>query len=132
VDYFDYESSFTDDFDIERFLQESQKQERERISEDLERIEEQLSSRKAIHQTALDELESKLDWYLDRLEKAEKRSFGETEEEKRLKKQIKEFYREIRNEKRQYWSDCQKLEQERRERLQELKETDPGLLNDIF
>lgn len=130
--YFDYDLGSSDDFDIERFLQESQKQERERISEDLERIEEQLSSRKDVHQTVLDELESKLDWYLDRLEKVEKRSFGETEEEKRLKTQIKEFYREIRNERRQHWSDCQKLEQERRERLRELEEAGSDLLSDIL
>ena len=132
MDYFDYSQELTEDFDIESFLEESQRQEKRRLNQELERIREQLENRESIHWETLDELESKLDWYTDRLETLRKRSFGKGEEKQRLKQQIKEFYRKIREEKRQHWHDRQKLEKERRELLRELDEVDSQNLEDLL
>ena len=132
MDYFDYSQELTEDFDIESFLEESQQQEKRRLNQELERIREQLENRESIHWETLDELESKLDWYTDRLETLRKRSFGKGEEKQRLKQQIKEFYRKIREEKRQHWHDRQKLEKERRELLRELDEVDSQNLEDLL
>jgi uncharacterized protein VirK/YbjX len=56
-------------------------------------------------------LESKLDWYVERLEDLYN-EFGGVEEEKKrkLKSRIEEFYSEIRSEKRQQWRDRIELE----------------------
>lgn len=64
MDYFDYSSDLDD---VEEFLERSQKNEGRRLEEELERIDNQLEERDRIHQEVLDELESKPDWYLDRL-----------------------------------------------------------------
>jgi len=122
VDYFDYSQELTEDLDIESFLEESQEQQKQRLNQELERISEQLEKRESIHQETLNELESKLDWYIERFETLRKRSFGNEEEKQRLKQQIKEFYREIRQEKQQRWRDRQELEKERRQLLRDLEE----------
>lgn len=122
MDYFDYSQELTEDLDIESFLEESQEQQKQRLNQELERISEQLEKRESIHQETLNELESKLDWYIERFETLRKRSFGNEEEKQRLKQQIKEFYREIRQEKQQRWRDRQELEKERRQLLRDLEE----------
>jgi len=120
VRYFDYEqiddgeSSFPlEGFDVDEFLEESQHQEEERLEREVEQIFEQLEERDRIHEEALTELESKLEWYIDRLEELYFRGLQEGKED--LKERIKEFYREIRLEKREWWRDRQKLEKERRQ-----------------
>jgi len=110
VDYFDYNR-----FDIEEFLRQSQEREKHRLEKELERIERQLEQRDRLYEETLDELESKLDWYIDRLELLYKRSPGETEEKQELKQEIKRLYREIRQEKRHRWRDKVDLEMELRE-----------------
>lgn len=134
MDYFDYNSIKPDpDFDVERFLEQSQQQEQERLEEELERIEQQLEKRDRLYEEAINELESKLDWYLERLETLYKRMTGKQGERDEVKTRIKEFYREIRNEKRQHWHDQQELEKERREILWELDEIeDEDLLSSLL
>jgi len=93
-------------------------EEQDRLEEELERIERQLDAREAIREENLEELESKLEWYIDRLEMLYKRSgTGDTDE---LKERITELYGEIRLERRRAWMDKQELARERRELLGEL------------
>jgi chromosome segregation ATPase len=125
VDYFDYSQEFeTSGFDIESFLEETQRQEKQRLEQELERVEDQLEQRETIHNESVTELESKLDWYIGRLKDLEKRSFGKKEQKQHLKQRINELYREIRKEKQQSWRDQQELEKERRELLKMLEESD--------
>jgi len=133
VDYLDYLES-TDgtqfqDFDVADFLEQSQKNERQRLKKELELINRQLEERDRIHQETLDELESKLDWYTDRLEILYKQSRGKNEKREKLKTQIKEFYREIREEKQSHWRDRQELEQDRRDIIRELNELEDNILD---
>lgn len=133
MDYFDYGLDPESDsgIDIEEFLEQSQESERDRLEKDLERIEELLEDRDRIHEEALNELESKLDWYIDRLETLYQRPGREREKRDRLKRRIEEFYEEIREEKTQRWRDQQELEMERRELLrsiEELKDINPDNL----
>lgn len=70
----------------------------------------------------MEELESKLDWYSDRLKQLYNQFSGKQGERQQLKDQIEGFYTELRREKRSQWRDRQELEQERREILRELTE----------
>lgn len=117
MEYFEYgEQDFG--FDVEEFLRESQEQQEDRLETELERIEEQLEERDTIFEQHSEDLESKLDWYLDRLEKAYKMT-GDVDE---LKEKVTEFYELLREERVRHWRDKQELEKERREMLRELNE----------
>jgi len=70
----------------------------------------------------VDELESTIEWYKERLMKQYKRNSTKQIEE--LKQNIRKFYRELREERRHNWRDQQQLEQERRDLLRELRELD--------
>ena len=87
-------------------------------------IEEQLERRDEVHEEIVDELESKLDWYKDRLESLYKQSRGRNGEREQLKQRISSFYRQLREEKQQHWRGRQELEQERRDLLRELNENE--------
>lgn len=131
MDYFDYSSENGEDgwgFNLDEFLEHSHEAEKQRLENELQRIDTLLEQRETVHTETIDELESKLDWYLDRLRKLYKRH-SLKEEREEVKKQIRRFYQEIRKEKRAHWLDRQELEQERRQLLQELDELE---LDDLF
>jgi len=137
VDYLDYKTGAqpdhsVQDFDIEEFLEQSQRQEKQRLEEELERIKDQLESRDEIHEETLDELESKLDWYLDRLEDLYNQGAGSQDEQDELKTRIREFYKQLREEKRRNWNDRQSLERERRKILREFSELIDENVTDLF
>ena len=128
MDYFDYpeaqpetsEGTTDWDLDIEKFLEQSQDLERQRLEEELQRIDQQLERREEIQDETVGELESTIEWYQERLIKQYKRNSAKQIEE--LKQRIREFYRELREERRHNWRDRQQLEQERRNLLRELRE----------
>lgn len=110
-------------FSVEEFLREEQQSEKERLEQELERLESLLEERREIHSKTVDELESKINWYLEKLEGASRGiGSGNVEEQERLKTKIDEFYSEIRSEKRQQWRDRIELEMEVKEVEQALKE----------
>lgn len=111
------------DFDLEELLRESSEEQQDRLEKELERIEQQLEQRDQVHREVVDELESKLDWYKDRLVDLYKQRKGKSSEQNDLKNQITSFYRQLRKEKKQHWQDRQKLEQERRDLLRRIDET---------
>jgi uncharacterized protein YbaP (TraB family) len=78
----------------------------------------------------VDELESEIEWYQERLIKQYKRN--STEQIERLKQNIREFYRELREERRHSWRDRQQLEQERRDLFRELRELEDDLSFDLL
>jgi DNA repair exonuclease SbcCD ATPase subunit len=118
MEYRDYWSDLDPsqlEFDVERFLRQEQGEERRRLEKDLERIEDLLEERENIHAENIGELQSKLDWYVERLEQ-EYRTFGlDKETLEHLKSKVEQLYSELRREKRQQWRDKIELEKERRE-----------------
>jgi trichohyalin len=119
VEYFDYDlETPAESFDVEEFLRRSEENAEQRLEEELERIEKQLDDRQQLFEDAKDELESKIELYLERLETAY-RTRGSPEE---LKQLIDEVYQELRREKLKHWRDKQELETERREILREINE----------
>jgi len=121
MEYFEYGQKEQPDlgFDVEDFLRVSQQQQEDRLEEELERIEQQLEERQKIFEDHQKNLESKLDWCLDRLEKAYKTT-GDVEE---LKEKVTEFYELLREERLRHWRDKQELEQEtEKEEKQEVLE----------
>jgi len=109
-----------DDWDLDQFLDENQENQRQRLEAELARIQDQLDRRDEINEEVLDELGSKLDWYLERLED-EYGSPGSSNVDE-LKSEIKRFYSLIRDEKQQHWKDKQELEKVRRQLLREIDE----------
>jgi len=122
------------DFSVEEFLQQEQRSEQERLEKELERIESLLEERREIHSETVEELESKLDWYVERLEDLYHSFGGVDEDEKQdLKGKIEEFYSELRREKRNQWRDRIELEMELREVERSLEELeDEELLRQCF
>lgn len=111
------------DVDIEEILEQSKAQQRGWLEAELERIQEQLERRDAIHERIIDELERKLDRYTDRLERLYKHGIGKIDgTRERLQNRIEEFYKDVREEYRARWRDKQQLEDERREVLRDLEE----------
>jgi len=123
---------YTSDFSVEEFLEQSQRSEEKRLEDELNRIEEQLESRDQVHEEVVDELESKLDWYRDRLEKLYKQGRGRNNRRDRLKSKISSFYDQLRNEKLEHWQDKQELEMERRQLLRELDEINDVEITDLL
>jgi dsDNA-specific endonuclease/ATPase MutS2 len=109
-----------DGWDFDRFLEENQENQRQRLEAELERIQNQLDRRDELNEELLDEMSSKLDWYLKRLEE-EYRSHGSSNVDE-LKSEVKRFYSLIRSEKQEHWNDKQRLERERRQLLREINE----------
>lgn len=137
VEYFDYDadwgSEFTrNDVDIEDLLEQSEQREKERLERELDRIETQLEERDRIHEEAINELEPKLHWYIDRLETLYTRGGGNQEEREHLKSRITELYRVIREEKTSRWRDRRELEHERRELLRAIEEVEDSDLGDLL
>lgn len=126
MEYFDYGAEHLDTgFDVEEFLEQSQRHQEQRLEQQLERIKKQLEERDRIFEENRNELESKLDWYLERLQDEYNSAGPESVDE--LKGKIEEFYELLRVEKRKHWRDRQELEQERRKLLRELDEIDNSL-----
>jgi len=114
-------------FDIEEFLREEQRSEEERLGQELKRLESLLEERREIHSETVEDLESRIDWYLEKLEKTYRGiGSGDMEEQERLKSKIQGFYSEIRSEKRQQWRDKIELEMEIREVEKALEEIRDG------
>ena len=137
MDYFDYSETRPDtfaemanrDFDIEEFLEQSQSREKQRLEEELQRIDQQLERQKEIQTETVEDLDSKIEWYIERLMKQYKRNSTKQIEE--LKQRMRDFYRALREERRHSWRDQQQLEHERRELLRELRELDDDLPFDL-
>jgi len=62
------------DWDVEELLERSQEKERVRLEAELQRVEVLLREREDIHEESVEELESKLEWYVGRLEMEYRRS----------------------------------------------------------
>lgn len=117
MDYSEDWQNFDQDLlelDIEEFLEQDQERERERLEQELERVTDLLEERRELHQEAINELESKLDWYLNRLETAYTRQRPQKKVD-RLKEKVEDFYSAIRREKHEKWRDRIELEMEVRE-----------------
>ena len=121
-----------DELDIESFLEESQERSRELLKTELERIKRELEERDKIHDENMNELDSKLDWYLDRLKTAYNTVHGAGEDIDELKEKIETLYKDIRHEKRNRWRDRQELERERRGLLKDIEELEDDWISDLL
>lgn len=128
MNFFDYKT----DFDVDAFLEEAQESQKQRIENELEQLQNQLENRDQLHEETLDELESKKNWYVDRLETLYQRGIGTQGKRKTVKNRIESLYQQIRKERRSHWHDRQTLERERRKLLRELTELDDEQLLDVF
>jgi trichohyalin len=130
MDYFDYLGEETGN-SIEEILERSQENQQDRIESEIDRLETELDQREEIHESIVGELESKIEWYADRLELVYKRT-GNQDRVKELKQRLRRFYRELREERREIWRDRENLEATRRELLAELEELEDGDLTDLL
>lgn len=119
MDYFDYDRSF----DAEEFLRTETDRERDRLGQELARVDELLEERAEIHAENVEEMESKLEWYLDRLERGYRQARGQ-ETISELKGKIEELYANLRQERRSQWRDRLELELEKIEVERALQEVD--------
>ena len=113
---------------VDQFLERSQRQHNDRLADELDRIDEQLEERNAIHTEIVDELEWKIERYTDRLEHLYKTGTGKQDgTRERVKDRITSFQQQLREEHRDHWRDRQELERERRTILRELAELEEDL-----
>lgn len=113
---------------VDQFLEQSKRQHNERLANELDRIDEQLEERDAIHTEIVDELEWKIERYTDRLEHLYKTGMGKQDgTRERMKDRITSCQQQLREEHRDHWRDRQELERERRDIHRELA----GLENDL-
>lgn len=117
----------TDTGEITELLQEAHEQERERVAQELERLNEQLHERTAIHTDLIQELESDIERYEEALQEIFT-LHGNRERVEPLKARIRELKQERRTEQRQQWRDRQELLADRREIHNELL----ALEDDLF
>lgn len=127
MEYFEYGEQ-DPGFDVEEFLEESEENQKQWLEDAVERIELQLEEREAIFDKNSTELESKLDWYLERLKSA----YRMNRDVEELKEKVDEFYELLREERVRHWRDSQELEKERRELLRELDELEDTDILDIL
>ena len=122
-----------DNIDIDAWLEQVQGSREEQLEQELEVIHEQLEQRDGLHRELVTELERKLEWYVDRLEKLYSQGIGKHDgTRERLQDRIEAFYQELRREQREHWQDRQSLERERRDVLRELEDSTDDLLAELL
>lgn len=99
------------DVDVDELLQVEQQEEQERLEQEIGRLDELQDERAEIHSENISELESKLKWYVDRLERGYKQVWSR-ERLSCLKTKIEDLYSELRRERRIQWKDRLELELE--------------------
>lgn len=118
---------------IDRYLERSQHQQEERLTEELNRIAAQLDRREKIHVEIVDELEWKIDRYTAHLKHLYRSMTGKQDgTREQLKDRLTAFQHELREEHREHWQDQQTLERERREVLRELAELEDADLSELL
>ncbi|MFC5133730.1 MULTISPECIES: hypothetical protein [Haloferacaceae] len=118
---------------IRELLEQSDDREKQRLQEELERIEEQIEHREALYREAVERIQSQIDRYTSTLQTLYNRSFGGGSDAREpVKEALSDLYDDLQREKRQHWQDRQSLEQERREILRQLDELDDAAPLDAF
>ena len=125
-------NKYNTSFDIDKFLERSQESEKQRLEQELDQIRTQLENRKELHEETVEELETKQDWYVERLNKLYTRGIGKQGERQNLKNRIEQIYRSIREEKRNHWLDCSKLRKEKREIQRSIDEIKEDLWKELL
>lgn len=129
MDHFEYAQDLAD---VEALLEQSWEHERQQIQTELQQLDEQLETREEIHDQTVDELETELDAYIERLELLYKRSQGKHGERAQVKARIESLSEALRVERRAHWRDRQDLQTERRELRRELRTLESDLTAALF
>lgn len=130
MEYFDYPEEVDDGSasgpswgEVKQLLERSDDQRKQRLQQELERIEDQIGRREELYKEAIDQVRSQIDRYTGVLETLYSRPFsGGRAERDKVTEKLSELYTDLQREKRQHWQDRQSLEQERRDILRELDE----------
>jgi len=118
---------------IRELLEQSNGRKKQRLQEELERIEDQIEHREALYREAVDRIQRQIDRYTSTLQTLYNRSFGGGSDAREpVKEALADLYDDLQREKRQHWQDRQSLEQERREILRQLDELDDAAPLDAF
>jgi hypothetical protein len=118
---------------INRFLERTQHEHRERLGDELDRIADQLDERDEIHEEIVDELEWTIERYTDQLKHLYNTGTGKQDGEREwLKDRLTTVQEKLRTEHREHWRDRQELERERRNILRELAELDDEDLSELL
>lgn len=131
VDDFDYGPGYTA-VDIEELLERSRESERKQLEAELSSIDQQLQSREDLRDQIIDDVESKLDWYVERLDLLQQRSQGKHGEREQVKARIESLYESLRTERRAHWCDRQTLLSDRRDARRELRALEQTDLLDLL
>lgn len=124
---FDYDPGLTA-VDIRALLEQSWENERQRLETELQELDSQVAKRDDVHDRIVEDLENKLDWYVERLDRLYHRSLGKHGGRDKLKGRIESLYEALRTERRAHWRDRQDLLVDRRRLRRELAALDDPLL----
>lgn len=120
------------EWDVEELLRRFLRREESRVEAELAEVERLLEGRERLHWENVEEVKSKLEWYVDRLRQEYKRS-KDRERISELKSEIRSFYAELRSLERERWLDVQELERECRGLERELEElSDQDMVRELL
>ncbi|WP_058826371.1 hypothetical protein [Haloferax sp. Q22] len=119
VDYDLYDSSSWND--IDGFLEQSIRNEKERLEQQLEQIYRQLDERKQIHEEKIESIEAEIRRQKDRLDSADR---APGNDDVQIRNRLQVLYQEKWEAKESVWQDKQDLLEEKRDVVQEIRELD--------
>ena len=117
VDYDIYDSSSWND--IDGFLEQSIRNEKERLEQQLEQIYRQLDERKQIHEEKIESIEAEIRRQKDRLDSADR---APGNDDVQIRNRLQVLYQEKWEAKESVWQDKQDLLEEKRDVVQEIRE----------
>lgn len=119
VDYDLYDSSSWND--IDGFLEQSIRNEKDRLEQQLEQIYRQLDERKQIHEEKIESIEAEIRRQKDRLDSANR---APGNDDVQIRNRLQVLYQEKWEAKESVWQDKQDLLEEKRDVVQEIRELD--------
>ena len=103
---------------IESLLEETVESDKQRIRERIEKVYNELESRRVIHEENLEELEQRIREEENRLDESQ------SQEEEPIRENLKQLRNAKIRERKEYWRDVQELKTELRNLLEKLDEMD--------
>jgi len=111
--------------DVEDVLESIVAEERERLEQRLERAEARIDDRREVYQHEVDQLQQQISDRESDIKQILSRPFGgNVERRETLEEEVEQLRSDLNTVRRKFWQDIQRLEEEKRDILEQLDELD--------